>query len=134
MAGLLDIAPLTETVTVRGTPVQITGVSAKGIALIMARFPEVQQMMVGREVSVARLLEIGGDAVAAVIAAGTGAPGNAEAEAVAGALLVEEQAELLEAILRVTLPRGVGPLVEKLSAMAGSLSGGGQSRSAPATK
>lgn len=133
MAGLLDIAPLSETVAVRGTPVQITGVSAKGIALIMARFPEVQQMMVGREVSVERLLEIGGDAVAAVIAAGTGNPGNAEAEAVANGLLVEEQADLLEAIIRVSLPRGIGPLVEKVSGMANSL-GGAVSPSAPATK
>ena len=121
MASLLDIAPLTETVSVRGTDIPVTGVSAKGIAHIMARFPEVREMMVGREVSVDRLIELGGDAVGAIIAAGTGNPGDPDHERIAAGLLLEEQADLLAAILRITLPRGVGPLVEKLTAMGGVL-------------
>lgn len=121
MASLLDIAPLTETVSVRGTDIPVTGVSAKGIAHIMARFPEVREMMVGREVSVDRLIELGGDAVGAIIAAGTGHPGDPDHERIAAGLLLEEQADLLAAILRITLPKGVGPLVEKLTAMGGVL-------------
>lgn len=121
MASLLDIAPLTETVSVRGTAIPVTGVSAKGIAHIMARFPEVREMMVGREVSVDRLIELGGDAVGAIIAAGTGNPGDPDHERIAAGLLLEEQADLLAVILRVTLPKGVGPLVEKLTAMGGAL-------------
>jgi hypothetical protein len=121
MASLLDIAPLTETVSVRGTDIPVTGVSAKGIAHIMARFPEVREMMVGREVSVDRLIELGGDAVGAIIAAGTGNPGDPDHERIAAGLLLEEQADLLAVILRVTLPKGVGPLVEKLTAMGGAL-------------
>lgn len=121
MASLLDIAPLTETVSVRGTDIPVTGVSAKGIAQIMARFPEVREMMVGREVSVDRLVELAVDAVGAIIAAGTGHPGDPDHERMAASLLLEEQADLLAAILRVTLPRGVGPLVEKLKAMGGAL-------------
>ena len=132
MASLLDIAPLTETVTVRGTEIAVTGVSAKGIAHLIARFPEIREMLVGREVSVDRLLEIGGDAVAAIIAAGAGHPGEPDHERAAAALNIEEQADLLAATLRITLPRGVGPLVEKLSAMGGAL-GGGASPSVPAT-
>lgn len=132
MASLLDIAPLTESVTVRGTDIPVTGVSAKGIAHLMARFPEIREMMVGREVSVDRLMEIGGDAVAAIIAAGTGHPGEPDHEKAAAGLGLEEQADLLAATLRITLPRGIGPLVEKLAAMGGAL-GGGPSLSVPDT-
>jgi len=132
MASLLDIAPLTETVLVRGIDVPVTGVSAKGIAHIMARFPEIREMMVGREVTIERLMEIGGDAVGAIIAAGTGHPGEPDHERMAASLLLEEQADLLAAILRITLPNGAGPLVEKLTGM-GSALGGAASLSAPAT-
>ncbi|MES2845640.1 MAG: hypothetical protein V4747_11475 [Pseudomonadota bacterium] len=124
MASLLDIAPLSASVNVRGTLVAVTGVSAKGIAGLLQRFPELRAMMVGRTVAPDRLMEMGGDAVAAIIAAGTGFPSNPEAEAFAGTLLIEEQADLLSAIIAVTLPRGVGPLVEKLSGMAASLGDG----------
>ncbi len=124
MASLLDIAPLGASVTVRGTAVNVTGVSAAGIASLLQRFPELREMMVGREVATERLMTMGADAVAAIIAAGTGLPGNPEAESVAASLAVEDQADLLAAILKITLPRGVGPLVEKLSAMASSLGGG----------
>jgi len=124
MASLLDIAPLGASVTVRGTAVNVTGVSAAGIASLLQRFPELREMMVGREVAPERLMTMGADAVAAIIAAGTGLPGNPEAESVAASLAVEDQADLLAAILKITLPRGVGPLVEKLSAMASSLGGG----------
>lgn len=132
MASLLDIAPLTESVTVRGEDIPVTGVSAKGIAHLMARFPEIREIMVGREVTIERMLEIGGDAVGAIIAAGIGRPGEPDQERMAANLILEEQADLLAAILRITLPRGVGPLVEKLTAM-GSALGGAASLSAPDT-
>ena len=36
---------------------------------------------------------------------------------------IEEQADLLAATLKVTLPKGVGPLVEKLSKLGSALGG-----------
>jgi hypothetical protein len=123
MASLLDIAPLTATVSVRGTDIAVSGVSAKGIANLMSRFPEIREMMVGKEVSVDRLMEIGGDAVAAIIAAGTGHPGEPDHEAVAANLNLGEQADLIGAIIKLTAPKGVGPLVEKLAGMTGGLGG-----------
>lgn len=125
MPGLLDIAPAVETVEIRGTKVEVYGVSVKGIAYLLQRFPELRAMLSGREVNADRLIEIGGDAVAAIIAAGTGYLGNEQAEAVAGSLSLDEQADLLAAIVKLTMPGGVGPFVEKLSALGLGLGGGG---------
>lgn len=69
MVGLLDIAPVAEKVTVRGRQLHVYGVSAKGLAYLIGRFPEIRQMMVGKSVDASRLLAIGGDAVEAIIAA-----------------------------------------------------------------
>ena len=132
MPSLLDIADLGETVTVRGTPVLVTGVSAHGFAVLLQRFPVLREALAGREVAAERLMEIGPEAVAAIIAAGTGSPGNAQAEAVAASLPVGDQIDLIEATLRMTLPRGVGPLVERVAALASVV--GAASPKAPDSK
>lgn len=123
MVGLVDIAPITSSVAIRGQDITITGVSARGIASLLARFPELRALMTGREVALDELLKLGGDVIAAIIAAGTGAPGDAQAEAAAENLTLEEQADLLAAIVELTMPRGLGPLVERLSRL-GLLAGG----------
>ena len=123
MVGLVDIAPITSSVTIRGQDVTITGVSARGIASLLARFPELRALVTGREVALDELLKLGGDVIAAIIAAGTGTPGDAQTEAAADNLTLEEQADLLAAIVELTMPRGLGPLVERLSRL-GLLAGG----------
>jgi hypothetical protein len=117
MVGLLDIAPLTETVTVRDQSIEVTGVSAKGVAQLLLRFPELRALISGRDVGIDQLLALGGDIVAAVIAAGCGQAGDARAEAAAGYLGLDDQAELLAAIMKLTMPQGIGPFVDKLSRM-----------------
>ena len=92
--------------------------------MLLARFPDLRKLFAGRDVGMEELLAIGGDLVAAIIAAGTGAPGDPAAEAAAGRLGIDEQADLLAAILRVTLPKGVGPFVEKLLALGAALDAG----------
>ena len=123
MVGLVDIAPVTSTVTVRGQGITVKGVSVRGIAQLLARFPELRALMTGREVALDDLLRLGGDVVCAIIAAGTGAPGDADVEKAADNLTLEEQADLLAAIVELTMPRGLGPLVERLSRL-GLLAGG----------
>ena len=123
MVGLVDIAPITSSVTIRGQDITITGVSARGIASLLARFPELRALVTGREVALDGLLRLGGDVIAAIIGAGTGTPGDAQTEAAADNLTLEEQADLLAAIVELTMPRGLGPLVERLSRL-GLLAGG----------
>jgi hypothetical protein len=117
MVGLLDIAPLTQTITVRDHPIEVAGVSAKGVAQLLLRFPELRALISGREVGLDQLLALGGDIIAAVIAAGCGVPGDERAEAAAGRLGLDDQAELLAAIMKLTMPQGIGPFVEKLARM-----------------
>jgi hypothetical protein len=119
MVGLIDIAPRTETVIVHGTPVPVHGISAKGLAHLLGRFPELRKLMIGQEVEVNQLMAMGGDAVASIIAAGCGYPGDQGAEDVAAKLTIEAQVDLLSAVLRLTLPGGFGPFVEKLTALGG---------------
>jgi len=121
MVGLIDLAPSVETVSVRDKAVAVHGVSAKGLAYLLGRFPDLRRLMTGQEVGVDQLLASGGEAVGAIIAAGCGAPGEESAEAIAGSLSIDVQADLLAAILRLTLPRGIGPFVEKLTALGGIL-------------
>ena len=135
MVGLIDIAPRVETIDVQGTSVAVHGVSAKGLAHLLGRFPELRMLMTGLEVEAPALMAMGGDAVAAVIAAGCGYPGDEQAETVAGKLSLDAQADLLAAILRLTLPKGIGPFVEKLTALGGILEAdAAPSASAPASK
>jgi hypothetical protein len=92
-------------------------------------------IMTGQEVQTEQLMAMGGEAVAAVIAAGCGYPGDETAETVADKLSLDAQADLLAAILRLTLPKGVGPFLEKLTAL-GSILGtdAAQSDTVPASK
>lgn len=117
MVGLVDIAPAAETVSIRGQQVSVVGVSAAGVAGLLARFPELRRVFAGRDVPVEQMMTMGGEIVNAILAAGTGAPGDPDAEQAAGRLSIDEQADLMAAIARATLPNGVGPFVEKLTAL-----------------
>ena len=121
MVGLIDLAPSAETVSVQDKTVTVHGVSAKGLAYLLGRFPDLRRLMTGQDVGVDQLLASGGEAVAAIIAAGCAAPGEERAEAVAGNLPIDVQVDLLVAILRLTLPRGIGPFVAKLTSLASIL-------------
>jgi hypothetical protein len=125
MPGLLDIAAAPARVTVRGTEVDVFGVSAEGIAYLMAHFPEIRAMFSGKEIDLdpATLAVKAPKALAAIIAAGTGQVGNADAEAVAASLGVDEQAELLAKILELTFPRGLGPFAAAIQRLAGTING-----------
>lgn len=126
MVGLLEIAPLTQIVTVRDQPIEVTGVSAKGVAQLLLRFPELRALISGRQVGHDQLLALGGDIIAAVIAAGCGHPGDELAEAASSRLGLDDQAELLAAIVKLTMPQGIGPFVDKLSRLGlNPVTGGG---------
>lgn len=134
MVGLLDIAPLTEKVTVSGKQIEVFGVSAVGIASLITEFPEIKKLMSGKEVDVSSLLAMSGSAIAAIIAAGVGHPGEEAYQAAASRLPLEAQTDILGAIIKVTLPNGIGPFFEKLTALLAVKDGAGALAKAPATK
>lgn len=118
MVGLIDLVPATEQVA----GVTVYGVSARGIATLLARFPELRKLMSGVAVDAEQLIGIAPDAVAAIISCGIGKPGDKDTEEIIDRLPVETQADFLAAIMRLTMPQGVGPFVEKLSSLGGILS------------
>jgi hypothetical protein len=134
MASLLDIAPATE--VVRG--VTVYGISARGIANLLGRFPELRALVMGREVDAQTLIDLAPDGIAAILAAGLGSPGDHAIEAAADRLPIESQFDMLEAILRLTLPGGFGPFAERLASLAGGMTAqaapAAASTAAPATK
>jgi len=123
MVGLLDIAPAVEKVKVKSgnveTEVEVYGVSIEGAAHLLGDFPELRKVMTGQEVNLtaADLVTLVPRAAASIIAAGVGKPGDGVTEKQAAALNAEAQLDLIDAILRLTLPRGLGPFVAKLVSM-----------------
>lgn len=120
MVGIVDIAPITKTVVIRGANIEVVGVSAKGIASLLSRFPALRALVTGRgnDEVIQEILALGGDVLVAIIAAGTGHPGDqAVEEAASRNLTLEEQLDVLVEIIKLTMPNGVGPLMEKLSSV-----------------
>ena len=115
MASLLDVAAVPRTCEVAGKQVAVYGISAKGIASLMARFPAFGKFMSGINPTTEELMKAGPECLAAFIAAGTGMPDNAEVEKIASDLGVGDQLEVVDMILRLTFPRGIGPFVQKLN-------------------
>jgi hypothetical protein len=114
MASLLDVAAVPRTVEVNGINLPVYGVSAHGVASLMARFPAFGKFMSGTNPSSDELMKVGPEALAAFIAAGTGGLNDSKQEEIAATLGVGTQLEVVDMILKLTFPRGVGPFVQKL--------------------
>jgi hypothetical protein len=138
MVGLLDIAPLSKTVKIQNAEIKVTGVSARGIAFLIGRFPEVKALFAEKSepITPERLMQLAPEALAAVLACGCGyveGEGAKKAEEVISNLSAGDQLELLSAVLELTMPQGAGPFVEKLTAMVAAVGGGGSGK-APVSK
>lgn len=119
MVSLLDIADTKKTVPIRGKEIPVNGISAEGIAHLLAAFPDLRKLMGGKseEVTPDALMQFAPRAVAVAIASGTGLSGSKEGEAAAAKLSIGEQVELLAAIIDMTFPQGFGPFVERLDSL-----------------
>lgn len=122
MVSLTDIAPARTTVPVQGHTIEVNGITAKTIAALLERFPEVKLLMAGKQ-STANLFELAPTAIAAIIAAGTGKPDDLDEEQAAARLPIEDQANLIEAISKLTFPSGFGPFVERIMALTAAVEG-----------
>ena len=119
--GLLDLAGAGRTVPVRGTDITVTGISARGLAGLLTRFPQLIEAMDGKGLDMSALADLGPDVLAAVIAAGTGAAGDAAAEAVADSLGLGEQLTLIEAIAVETFAGDSANFLKRLESLGASV-------------
>jgi hypothetical protein len=126
MTTLLDIAPVTRTVKVGNQELTVHGIGAHAIANLLQRFPQLRMLLSGMEVDVAKIAP---DAGAAIIAAAIGKLGDEKEEQAATTLNLEAQLDILEAVVELTLPSGVGPFARRIAAMLEALtvSGVGES-------
>lgn len=122
MPSLLDIGALAEKVDIRGVQVAVYGISAEGFVQLLNAFPDLRRLMSGQEDFKAEdLMKQLPAAVASVIAAGTGHPGEADHIATAGTLAVGDQVALLALIWKLTFPKGVASFIEALERLAGDV-------------
>jgi hypothetical protein len=111
---VLSIAPEAETVTIGKSKIEVRGISNRVAVQILRRFPILLSLL-GDGAGYPELLDAVPDAGNAIMAAGVGKYGDATTEAMFDALPMGHQFNLIEAILRLTMPGGVGPFVERLT-------------------
>ena len=128
MADLLDIAPSTavEVIRIDGQRIIVRGLHGDAIASIVARFPELGQLLGGGDDIGSRLIERFGGAIGPIIAAGCGHLGDARYEQHANTLLVEDQLKLLKAIIGLTFPNGMTSFIETVTALLPGAGEGGK--------
>lgn len=119
MVSLVDIVDVTKTVTVRGKEIAVEGINAEKLGLLINAFPELRMAFAGRagDMTPQDIVSMGPKIVAAIIASGTGSPGDAAAEAAAAKLTIGEQLTLLTTMFEMTFPDGFGPFVERLRSL-----------------
>jgi len=130
MAGIMDIAPLTEKVKVGDVTVECHGLTLDAIAQLFHRFPDIRKLIGSGQKDTTKLVEelviVAPFAIATIIALGTN-ESNASydmqsVESKAQSLPLETQYDLLVAILSATMPSGFGPFVERVTALMSKLS------------
>ena len=113
--SLRDISDFGELVPIGdGRKLQVKGISAQGVLLLLMRFPDLQKWLSGQSLKLADTFLQAPETIAAVIAAGTGEPGDIDAEDIAASLPVEVQTDVLEAVYRQTFRSGFGPFVKRV--------------------
>jgi hypothetical protein len=113
--SLRDISDFGEKVDIGdGRKLQVKGISAQGVLLLLMRFPDLQKWLSGQSLALTDTFLQAPETIAAVIAAGTGAPGDTDAEDIAASLPMEVQTDVLEAVYRQTFRNGFGPFVKRV--------------------
>lgn len=120
MADLLDIAPsaVAKVLWINGTRLVVRGLNVSAVTSIVARYPKMVGLLVGGgDVDItSRLIQDFGEAAAPIIAAGCGHPGDEKYEQFASTqLTLEDQINLVTAIIAATCPNGFGFFLEALA-------------------
>jgi hypothetical protein len=126
MVGLLDIAKLKDSVEIRGTNIEVNGITAFHIVMLFRLYPELRKLMTGMQDPdiIQSLVNQAPMAVADIIVMGTGG-GNATGEErdrmveAAQGLSVGEQYAILEKIGILTFPQGPKSFLDRVGAALG---------------
>lgn len=120
MVSLVDLAPLKETIKVRGKDFDLSGVPAIVIVDLLVEFPELRRIFAEKELrqnELAALIAGSGRLAGAIIAAANGEYGNEEAMANAARLPPGDLLPFIAPIIRLTFPQGVRAFVEEVAAL-----------------
>lgn len=136
MASIMDIGPLSASVTLRGKAIDVTGIGADALVLLLDLFPDMYKALgMRKEMDASDFIKLGPDIVCAVIAVGTGMDVKKESvdQIRSLRLTIGEQMETLSPILRMTFPQGFHPFVDALSEVVEGAGQAGLSGKAPAS-
>jgi hypothetical protein len=117
MPGAINIAPLFETVDIRGRKLRIKGLEAETIIGLYAQFDDLRRMLDTRKFDALSLAKLSVPAAAYVIAACI----DDLDEKNAANLSLGERVEILVKILKISMGRGIGPFVEMLELFAAAV-------------
>jgi hypothetical protein len=118
MPSLVDIVPLTKTVDIRGTAIEVVGVGLDTIGeLIEPR--EIQKAMSEVRFDGLGLLSVLPITIRRLVAACVGKMGDAATEEAVRKLNAVDQLALVEAMIEVSFPGGVTPFVNRLGRVVG---------------
>lgn len=138
MTSLLDIGDLRDTVEVRGKDIEVKGISAKDILVLLNDFPEMRKLMSGQSLAVTPDLLMarvpGALSSIIVLACGFNIDDD-NAHKVADRLGVGEQAEIIYKVWKLTFPQGVqsfSELIQDIKKLGGGASGWAADTKSPA--
>lgn len=118
MTSIMDIGPLSDSVSLRGKSIELNGIGADTLVLLLGMFPDLYKAIgMRKDMEVTDFIKFGPDICAGVIAVGCGMEASpASVEKIKKLkLTVGEQMLLLSPILKMTFPQGFHPFVDALS-------------------
>jgi hypothetical protein len=112
-AGLFDLAPPTEIVSINGVDHKVRGLPLRIIVDLLKDYPAAVGLL-GGGLTAEAVIGQGPQAAALIIAAGYGMPDDEKARQAAADLPMDIQLDLIAAIVKATLGGGAGPFAEKI--------------------
>lgn len=118
MSTLLELANAGRELTFGEKKITVYGVSAEDLVGIITKYPLIMKAFSGVDVETPDIMKVAPQAIADIIAVGTGNKPTDENLKAARRLPVEMQLDIVSAIIKQTFPTGgVGPFVQKLEGL-----------------
>ena len=113
--SLTDIGAPHTKVSVGDKQVDVYGLSAENLIVLLQRFPEAGKWLAPGKVNMTEMIAAAPKLLSAIIATATGSPEDKESEAVASKLSIEIQLDILDAVVKLTFKDGFGPFVKRIA-------------------